>query len=478
MEYQKDNSRYYSGIPALGNRPAPISRRTFLGWGSDARLESQPLARFLVSSNGFFAFNNDWKLTERFQWYLLNYDTNNTYFGEGGVASNGRSFTRGLYTFPLDETYNYDANLDLTGRSQAFGTQHDVLLGVDYHNERTWLNGYSGSATAVFGPTFPATIDIFNPVRVQVPYPSWSQFNTLTKTGQQWLGAYFQDQITIWDKLHLLGGGRFDWANVISGSAPNLTAYRTLGVKETPEQSFSPRAGILYQVEPWLSVYGSYAESFAASNGRGFGDIVLQPQTAEQFEVGAKALFLDGRLLATLAFYDLTKQNLRQPDIAHPGFSIAVGEAQSRGIEFDLSGQVTENLNVIASYAATEAKITKDSTGNQGHRLYGAPAHAGSIWANYEFKTGDLAGLSFGAGVFAVGVRQGDNANTVQLPAYATVDLGVGYAWKFAGTRFEARLNVNNLLDANYFVSPGYGTRYGLIPGAPRTFLGSLRVEF
>ncbi|MDQ3774757.1 MAG: TonB-dependent receptor [Pseudomonadota bacterium] len=30
-------------------------------------------------------------------------------------------------------------------------------------------------------------------------------------------GAYFQDQITFWDKLHILGGGRYDWAKTSGG---------------------------------------------------------------------------------------------------------------------------------------------------------------------------------------------------------------------------------------------------------------------
>jgi len=477
LEYKRDRSRYYYGIPAFGNRPAPVPRETYLGFGSSSDLESQTLSRLLVSSNGYYTFDNDWRLTERFQWYRLEYDTNNTYYGEDGVAEDGRSFSRYIYTAPVDQASIFAGNLDLTGKFATAGAEHDFLVGFDYFNQKQWLTGFIGDPTDIFGASFPTTIDIYNPVRVQAPYPSPAQFNSFTKRGQEWVGAYFQDQITLWDRLHILGGGRFDWANVISGSASDIAEYRNLLLQVTPEHAFSPRVGVLYQIEPWLSVYGSYSEAFSASNGRGFGDVVLPAQTAEQFEAGAKALVLDGRLLATLALFDLTKQNLRLADPAHPGYSIAIGEARSRGVELDISGQVTESLNVIASYAATDAKITKDSK-NQGHHLYGAPAHAGSVWASYEIKAGDLAGLSFGAGVFAAGERQGDNANSYQLPAYATVDIGAGYSWKFAGVRYEARLKINNLLDAYYFAWPGHGDRAGAMPGPPRTVLGSIRAEF
>jgi iron complex outermembrane recepter protein len=67
--------------------------------------------------------------------------------------------------------------------------------------------------------------------------------------------VYFQDQITLWDKLHILGGGRYDWAQSSSG---NFTV--SLGdVQETTirAEKFSPRVGLVYQPWPWLSLYGA-----------------------------------------------------------------------------------------------------------------------------------------------------------------------------------------------------------------------------
>ena len=97
------------------------------------------------------------------------------------------------------------------------------------------------------------------------------------------------------------------------------------------------------------------------------------------------------------------------------------------------------------------------------------------VWTRYDFQQGPWRGLSLGAGVFAVGEREGDDANTFQLPGYARVDLLAAYEWKLGKSRLTAQINVENLLDKEYFQSSR--TRSDVLPGAPRTLLGSIRIE-
>ncbi len=88
-----------------------------------------------------------------------------------------------------------------------------------------------------------------------------------------------------------------------------------------------------------------------------------------------------------------------------------------------------------------------------------------------------MRGLSLGTGVFLVGDREGNNANTFQIPGYARVDLLAAYEWKLEPSRLIAQLNVENLLDEEYFLS-AESFRSFVFPGAPRTFLESIRLEF
>lgn len=87
-------------------------------------------------------------------------------------------------------------------------------------------------------------------------------------------------------------------------------------------------------------------------------------------------------------------------------------------------------------------------------------------------------GLTAGAGVFLVGQREGNDANDLQLPGYGRVDALLGYSWPIGPSKITAQFNVENLLDKEYFVSTEFGDRQSILPGDPRTFLGSIRVEF
>jgi iron complex outermembrane receptor protein len=56
------------------------------------------------------------------------------------------------------------------------------------------------------------------------------------------------------------------------------------------------------------------------------------------------------------------------------------------------------------------------------------------------------------------------------------VNAMVAYGWRAAGTRMSIQLNVDNLFDKRYFESLS-GT-HTVMPGSPRRWLGTLRVEF
>jgi iron complex outermembrane receptor protein len=70
----------------------------------------------------------------------------------------------------------------------------------------------------------------------------------------------------------------------------------------------------------------------------------------------------------------------------------------------------------------------------------------------------------------------GDTANSFVLPSYALVNGMIAYTTKIADYNVTAQLNVRNIGDVTYY--PSAGSRLTIMTGAPRTFVGSLRVEF
>lgn len=473
LEYQHDTRTNYTGLPILGNRPVNIPVSNYLGFGSDNALAIHD--KVIVGFDWSHQFNDDWKIQHRFHYYNLDYQGNNQSFFNNPVNPVNNTAIRGTTTTPIDITDTVATNIDLTGKFKFLGTQHRVLAGFDYFWETRDGQGFAKTpAPASHRPV----VDVFNPVYGPVPLPTASDFNSFSTLTQSWYGTYFQDQITFFDKLHIMGGGRYDWATRSAGSASTSIEAARSRETEVQNEAFSPRVGAVYQPWPWLALYGNYVESLGGANtALASTGKPLDAETAQQHEVGFKTELFDKKLLTTVAFYELTKQNIATADPSNSRFSVQTGAARSRGMEVDVSGQITDGLNLIASYAYTDTEITQDNRGNQGHKLWNVPRNSGSFWAKYTVQDPVLRGLNFGAGAYVIGEREGNNENNWQMPGYVRVDALIGYAWNVGRSKVTAQLNVNNLLDKTIYETSAFGG-YLVQPGAPRNFMGSIKVEF
>jgi iron complex outermembrane receptor protein len=497
VEYQKKKALADFGIPVIGRRPAdiPISRN--LGDPNTPRGYQDTL---MIGSEINHKLNADWAIHHRFLY--THGDSVNTFVNPAPAFNAAQAFneTTGIMQRNIfqqrSEQEVYSTNLDLTGKLDIAGTRHDLLVGVDYYRSHN-LYGSDGQWVT---PNPALAIDIFN------PGPSYgiarSVFDAALKTSatalprsdiyNQWHGVYVQDQVTIGKKLHLMLGGRYDWAETGRGRATTFSAATEALFNSTPsvirkDQGFSPRLGVLYEFTPTLSGYGTWTTSFGANNAPAANGRTFDPQVGEQYELGLKAQLFESRLLGTLAAYKLTKDNILVADLntADPNDRIA-NKQGSQGIELDLTGRVSRYLSLIASYAYTETKVIEDHAAGsptKGNRLANVPKHSGSMSVRYDLNGQGAKGLSMGMGAFVAGKREVDLANTAQLPGYVRVDAFVAYSgWKLGGSRATAQLNVRNLLDTKYYESTdpdsNVAPRLGVYPGAPLTVIGSLRLEY
>jgi iron complex outermembrane recepter protein len=362
--------------------------------------------------------------------------------------------------FPLEdfignqyyETYNWQN--DLIAKFNTGSIQHTALLGFELSRQNSFFSGASRSA---------GLIDIFNPSNNFTfgEFEPFDPFDDITKT----FAIYLQDQIALQDNLKLLVGGRFDTYRYefISGGVPG-----------TPDkaEAFTPRLGIVYQPIKEVSLYASYSQSFAPNSGRSINNQPFDPQRGTGYEAGIKTELFNGRLSSTLAFYNTTRKNVLTDDVDNPGFSVQVGEQRSRGIEFDIAGEILPGWKVIASYANTNAEITKDNTLTVGNQLNNVPRNSASLWTTYTLQTGSLKGFGFGFGAFFVGDRAGDLENSFVLPSYTRLDAALYYQKE----NFRVGLNFKNLSNIRYF--EGSGGRTQVIPGAPFTVQGTVSYSF
>jgi len=462
LEYDHGHVVFDRGIPAIGNRPADVPRNRFLG-EADPQSEFE---RILVGMNWSHAFNDNWTLSHRFTAVYNGLDQVASFpsLNTDNVRLN-RSFE--LAKVDPGDDASYFNTVNLTGHFDTWGLQHTLLLGGDYFRQST---------KNVITP-FSSPINIFNPTYLGgegISNLAAGSTSFTTTTERDWFGLYMQDQIKLPYHLHLMGGLRYDSSEQVGTDSRRLTPT------VSPQQDkVTPRGGLVWQPIPELSLYGSYSENFTGINGTGLGDVLLAPETAQQWEFGLKTELFDKRFLATLAWFDLTKQNARVADPRDTRFSAAIGEANVAGLEMDLKGEILPGWNMIGSYAYTPDAVTTIGRATEvGKRFPGVPRHGGSLFTTYELQSGLMQGLKFGGGVIIRSSQHTESTNNeVVLPGYATVNLLTSYSWKVGASKLTTQLNVNNLLDKEYYPASAF-SRNSIEVGAPRTFMGSVRIEY
>jgi iron complex outermembrane recepter protein len=482
LEHYDYKSVWLDGsIPVVGSRPADLPRNFSAIFPESWSEYPYRVERTLVGFDWNYRLSDAWKLTQRFHYVRTNEDQQGVFAPYWQFDGVGQFPTVHFAHSPDWVRNTWNTNLDLTGEFTVGAIRHKVLVGIDWFK---FTDDTPGSVGDIPGA---APLDIHHPV-----YPNYSSIlaglaatdrgNTLWRDRTDDTGAYAQDQMSLGERWIVLVGGRYDaagqsysntYGDRTAACYPNCTGYPQT-VYPT-DRAFSPRAGILYKASETLSFYGSYSKSFGAANGRDALGNALKPQIGKQYELGAKSSLFGGALSWSATLFDLTKSNITEADPA-TFFPRLVGEARSRGLEIDVTGQLSTHWSVIGSYTYDDARVTKDPYyGNTGHRLNGVAEHVASAWAKYDFAPGAATGWVCGFGAYATTRRPGDDANTWVLPGYGRIDLMAAYRTRLAGHRVSAQLNIDNVADRTYFDHGGFGiASYG----APRSVIGSLKFEY
>lgn len=470
-------------VPLLDGKIVNMPRSRNYGEYSPATTET-----FYGGFNWSHQFNDDWSIKHSFAINQQRDHQPRNIFAN--TPPDNANVYRYLSAFQSQANI-YSTNLDLTGHFDTAGLHHTLLIGGDYYRLDTQLS----QALAIdFSPTFVnlSAIDRLNPVHPGAAFSSpLSHFISQTNQIDQY-GLYAQDQIELPYGFQVMGGIRYQYLHQASKTEFGQIVGGGGNDSAQTADEVTPRVGILWRAQNWLSLYANYVESFGANTGNVYPGTPTPPTSAEQYEGGIKTEFFDGRLRATLAYYDLTKTNVATPDpdvINHPGFSVTTGAVRSRGPELDITGELMPGWNVIATYANTDARIIKSNYGGfqaEGARMWNVPRNSGSLWSTYELQNGTFKGFKLGGGIT---LRDGQiaccDAPAARVPGYASVDLLAGYSLTVGKAKITTQVNINNLLNKHYFT--GLGTQnVGLAGfqqgnadfGTPRNVMGSINIQY
>ncbi len=325
---------------------------------------------------------------------------------------------------------------------------HKVMGGYDFRNQSYYADWSQGGL--IDNPATP--FNVFNPVYGNAVFPVFDRTLSIKERGEanhqgtKYFSFYAQDEISALDnKLRVTLASRY-----VEGET---FAY---GAK-TKDARFTPRFGVSYDILPALALYGLYDQSFVPQSGASFTMEEFDPQIATDIEAGLKKSWFNDKLKTTLTAYQITKENVLVGDPDHMYFSLQLGEIQSKGIEFDMQGQITQELNIILNYANSNVEITKDTNPeNIGDKVAGFAKHITNGWLNYNFneKTffkGFGASIGYQYQVDRSSWNWGTDNNS-QLPDYFRLDGGLSWKRK----KISITANVNNILNKYLYSGSGY----------------------
>lgn len=370
-------------------------------------------------------------------------------------------------------------NAYATGAFKTGTVGHIITAGLDYNKENgTYPEGfkiYAADSISVTNPDRSPFIPAPGPLGADYYYSSYEKF--LTET----MGVYLQNQFSIGEKWKAVLGLRFNhYFNRYKADSVSYNNFETYEEKPEITTAFIPRLGIVFQPNRNISLYADYNSGFVPqySNNRQSGG-PFKPETSHQFEVGVKGEFARGKLVPTLAFYHINKNNVLTPDLNDPNGLLlkTLGQVRSKGMEATLTGNVTDNWTVIANYSYNESEITKSNEADEiGQRFANNPANMASLWSTYQFNQ-KLSGIKVGAGIRYIGNRfirdiKTSDTNPVVLPEYTVADLLVQYSYK----QFSFSANLNNVFDKK-FIQGSFWSR-SVFPGTQRNFLLTATYSF
>lgn len=268
--------------------------------------------------------------------------------------------------------------------------------------------------------------------------------------------VYASDTISLGERWRAILGLRYvDYDASSSGAF--VSAFK--------ERVTTPTYALLFKPLPSATLYVSYAESLeeggAASEEDDNFPATLPPLKAEQWELGAKAEVLRGLNLATALF-----RIERPADYVDPASNRfgRFGEQTHTGLEFTASGAAARGLFVVGGFTWLNPELSKNQDpAVDGKRVTGVAELQASIFADWRLPK--LPAVNVFGGVYHVGERAFDTANTLDVGSYTRLDLGAGYTTRAFGEGFSVQLNVDNVTDEFFYESVAYG---GLTPGIPR----------
>lgn len=399
--------------------------------------------------------SKNWKLTAQASYFNYKQKGSSLWPATGTEPDSAGNLIRSVGIWDASNVSKF-GQVFVNGEEQTGFIHHRILGGLDLGNKE-YLADWGQSHILDSAGTF----NVYRPTYGSPKY-GYSQFDRSKSLAQRagiygtvtqtYTALYLQDELGFLDnRIRLTLAGRYTYVKD--------NAYNTF----TTGKRFTPRVGLSISIDPQTTVYGLYDQTFVPQTGLIRNGGTVKPISGNNLEAGVKRDWFGGKWNTSLSVYRILKNNQLSPDptnVANETYVLQLGQTQTEGIEFDLKGEILPGLSLVANYALTDSKITKQtSEANVGDKVAGYAKHVANAWLSYQAPKGVLKGLGLSAGFSYQGDRTTWSwfaANQRALPNYFRLDGGV--FWEKEHITITA--NVFNILDKYLYSGSAYASYY------------------
>ncbi|MGY3697804.1 catecholate siderophore receptor [Bradyrhizobium sp. USDA 3240] len=381
----------------------------------------------------------------------------------------------------------------------GLGFKHTTTAGVEYDNERSSIDSFTGLASEITTGTSSFTgsgslsgVSVFNPQYTNIPFTnSASLSGRPTKIGIDTVSGYVMDSANYNDFVILNGGVRYDDYTIkTSGYGTVNGVANVFGQQQQDYGMPNFNLGLTLKPLPNGSVYAAYATSSnpvgAEFDGTSiqYGGIapvlngnpnqIFGPEKNKAIEVGTKWELFDRHLLVTAALFQTEKENARESmnvtaatataACPYPAGTtgtvscISAGAAyRIRGIDLGVGGKITDKWSVFGGLVLMQSEVTKSNippantilyTSNVGLPLANVAHQSFSMLSKYQLTDmWEIGGQAVYRSKMYGGTFLAANQGT-SIPSYWRFD---AFAEAKIDKHWTVKLFVNNIFDKRYY---------------------------
>lgn len=287
------------------------------------------------------------------------------------------------YTADYESDYKrYYGDLYASGPLNLFGREHQLTFGISHAQS----NGLQFEGEAIGGPII-AYPDIRTLEVGSIPRPDYPSLIRQLDITEKLTRFYSAAQINVADPLKFVVGASYARLSTTGTDYGNDARRKN--------SKLSPYAGVLFDLIPEVTLYGSYTGIFNPQTEVDIDRRRLDPIEGTNIEMGVKSQWFESRLYATAILFWTKQKNLAQSAgtiITEDDFyNYHTGvDTKASGWEVEVAGKVTESFELSGGF--TKLRI-RDHMGAPT-RTY-APRQSLKLAATYRVPA--LNNLNLGA---------------------------------------------------------------------------------